>query len=175
MENVRYVELLGIVFTIIVGSLLHFTFELSGDNSFVALFSAVNESTWEHLKLLFFPYMLYTIFEYFYFGNAYPNFITAKCIGVLCGLILIPIMFYAYTHILGTNYFVLDIAIFLLSVLVSYLVSCSILTRGYPQMNTLCALVLTAIAMAFFVFTFYPPKCFLFLDPVTNSYSSRAL
>ena len=115
MKNIKYVELIGIVFTIIAGSLLHFTFEWSGNNQFVALFSAVNESTWEHLKLLFFPYVIYAIFEYFYIGHNYSNYITAKCIGVLSGLIFIPVVFYAYTYILGTNYLVLDISLFVLS------------------------------------------------------------
>jgi len=46
-------ELLGIVFIVLVGSALHFTFELSGDNPLVGVFSAVNESVWEHLKLGF--------------------------------------------------------------------------------------------------------------------------
>ena len=53
------------LFISVLGVLLHFTYEWSGDNPIVALFSAVNESTWEHLKLLFFPMLLLTIIELF--------------------------------------------------------------------------------------------------------------
>ena len=48
-------ELAGIVFIVIIGSMLHFTFELFGHQSVVGVFSAVNESMWEHLKLGFWP------------------------------------------------------------------------------------------------------------------------
>ena len=56
-------ELAGIVFIIILGSLLHFTFEFSGGNPVVGVFSAVNESIWEHLKLAFWPAILFALIE----------------------------------------------------------------------------------------------------------------
>ena len=49
-------QLITIIFAIILGTLLHFTYKWSNKNMLVGAFSAVNESTWEHLKLLFFPY-----------------------------------------------------------------------------------------------------------------------
>lgn len=171
MKDIKYAELIGIIFTIIAGSFLHFAFAWSGANKFVALFSAVNESTWEHMKLLFFPYMLYAILEYISIGNDYSNFFTVKCVGVICGLALIPILFYAYTYILGTDYFILDLSVFILSVIASYLVSYHIMKSTSFQINGICVLILILITTAFFQFTFSPPKCFLFLDPVTNSYA----
>ena len=53
--NLKKYTVAGILFTIALGTLLHFTYDISGNSDFVAIFSAVNESTWEHLKLLFFP------------------------------------------------------------------------------------------------------------------------
>lgn len=53
------------LFISILGTLLHFTYEWSQNNAIVGLFSAVNESTWEHLKLLFFPMFFLTLFELF--------------------------------------------------------------------------------------------------------------
>ena len=51
------------LFISILGVLLHFTYEWSDDNRIVGLFSAVNESTWEHMKLLAVPWVLWTIAE----------------------------------------------------------------------------------------------------------------
>ena len=48
-------NLFRFIFISVLGVLLHFTYEWSGNNPIVGLFSATNESTWEHLKLLFFP------------------------------------------------------------------------------------------------------------------------
>lgn len=53
--------ILGVIFTFLAGTLLHFTYEWSGNNFWVGLFSPVNESTWEHMKLLFFPMLFYSI------------------------------------------------------------------------------------------------------------------
>ena len=59
-------HIFSIIFSIILGILLHFAFEWSGNNLFIATFSAVNESTWEHLKLVFFPMLITIIISYFY-------------------------------------------------------------------------------------------------------------
>ena len=66
-------NLFRFIFISVLGVLLHFTYEWSGDNAVVGLFSAVNESTWEHLKLLFFPFLLLTILEVLLRGNMLPE------------------------------------------------------------------------------------------------------
>ena len=51
----------GIIFTFLAGTLLHFAYEWSGTNFWVGLFAPVSESTWEHMKLLFFPMLIYSM------------------------------------------------------------------------------------------------------------------
>ena len=46
---------IGFFFTVVFGVLLHFLYEWSYNSVWIAPFSGVNESTWEHMKLLFFP------------------------------------------------------------------------------------------------------------------------
>ena len=58
-------ELAGLFLTLIFGNLLHFVYDWSGQNSVVAAFAAVNESTWEHMKLLFFPMLALVLFLFF--------------------------------------------------------------------------------------------------------------
>ena len=62
-------QIITAIIWIILGILLHFTYEWSGDKIIVGLFSAINESTWEHLKLLFFPMVITIIVGYFYEGK----------------------------------------------------------------------------------------------------------
>lgn len=66
MSNRRtfFYELAGIIFIIAFGSVLHFTFEWSGRQVAVGVFSAVNESVWEHLKLGFWPAIAFALFEF---------------------------------------------------------------------------------------------------------------
>ena len=44
----------------VLGTLDHFAYDWSGKSLPVGAFCAVNESTWEHMKLLFFPVLLFT-------------------------------------------------------------------------------------------------------------------
>ena len=92
-NNILKFTILSGIFVMILGTLLHFIYEWSGDNIFVASFSAVNESTWEHLKLLFFPMLLTTIIGYFYLRKNYPNFLCARLLGILTALLFTVVFF----------------------------------------------------------------------------------
>ena len=87
--------IIGFVVISLLGALLHFTYDLSGHNKVVGVFSAVNESTWEHIKMGLTAYFIWSIvdgFKYFY----HQNFFTAKLVGALAIIIIIPLLFYAY-------------------------------------------------------------------------------
>ena len=58
-------QIIVTVVCLILGTILHFTYEISLNNTFVGIFSATNESVWEHLKLIFYPMLLMAIIGYF--------------------------------------------------------------------------------------------------------------
>ena len=58
-------EIVSTIFIMILGTLLHFTYKWSNNNVIVGTFSAINESTWEHLKLIFFPMLIILIIGLF--------------------------------------------------------------------------------------------------------------
>ncbi len=61
----RYV-VIGFFVVGILGTLFHFVYDWSGQLWLVGLFVPVNESTWEHMKLLFIPMLIYIMFGYLY-------------------------------------------------------------------------------------------------------------
>lgn len=89
-------EMLGVVFIVFLGSGLHFTYKLSGENPVVAVFSAVNESVWEHLKLGFWPALLYAVIEYAYLGRLRENFLPSKAVGIYVIPFAIIALYYSY-------------------------------------------------------------------------------
>lgn len=98
-NNILRFTIFSGIFVMILGTLLHFTFEWSGNSTFVASFSAVNESTWEHLKLLFFPMLLTTILGYFLIGKNYSNFLCARLLGILTAIFIYYFIFlYLYWY-----------------------------------------------------------------------------
>lgn len=173
----RFSTILGIIFTAVLGTLLHFLFKWSMDHPAVALFAAVNESTWEHLKLLFFPVVLYTIFEYAAQGCYLPGYLYARCLALCAGLAFIIAAFYTYSGILGDNYFLIDIAIFLAAIVLTFILTTLIQKwrRALPSHTWVALLVFLVVAAAFFVFTFYPPHIGLFKDPQADDYGILAV
>ena len=105
------------IFVSIVGTLGHFLYEWSNYNPIVGLFFPVNESTWEHMKLLFFPSILYYILLRLFLNHSFS--FQMRCgllFGTFVGLITIPVLFYTYSGILGFTITFVDIAIFYLAV-----------------------------------------------------------
>ena len=153
-----------------MGVLLHFAYDWSGQNKIIGLFSATNESTWEHLKLLFYPMLLTTIIGYFYLGNDTPTFLCARTYGIIISLICTTIFFYTYTGILGTNIDFLNISIFFISVLIGEYISYRLMLTNFNCNNTKSIIILSLLLFNFIIFTYFPPKIGLFKDPTTNKY-----
>ena len=166
-------QVFSTIFSLISGVLLHFAYEWSGNNTFVGLFSAVNESTWEHLKLIFFPMLITVIIGYFIFKNDFSSYICAKTIGIICAMLFTIIFFYTYTGVVGTNYDFLNIATFIIAVILGEYVT-YILTFNHIGCNkSSSTIILILLVTAFFIFTFNPPKINLFKDPINNSYGIK--
>ncbi len=165
-------ELFGFLFVIVVGTLLHFTYQWSGKCPAAGYFSPVNESTWEHLKLIFMPMLLYSIVEYLAIGRNSKGLPAAKAIGIMLGMLTIITVFYTYTGVIGTHYLPLDIITFLLGVTVAFVSSWRILQNMHISKGAQIAvlLLLGVIAVCFVVFTDYAPQIALFKDPVTGTY-----
>lgn len=171
--NMKKWHLAGIIFTIIAGTLDHFIYQWSGESVFLAPFSAVNESTWEHLKLLAVPMLLSSLTEYFAYGKAFSNFLAARTCCVLAGMASIIVMFYGYVALADQHWLWADIAIFILAVILSYVLSFFLLKHNLlAGMGwELTARVLLALLVVSFVFfTGQPPHMFLFQDPITGHY-----
>lgn len=167
-------QIYGFLFTCVAGTLLHFLYDWTNQSVAAALFSAVNESTWEHMKLLFFSMFVFALIENRVIGKKYKNFMCAKLIGILTGLALIPVIFYTYTGIFGVSSDWFNILTFFISAAAAYFSETLILKRNLlhckSQSGAIAALCL--IAVVFFVFTFVRPEIPLFEDPVAAHSSS---
>ncbi len=166
-------QIFSVIFTMILGTLLHFTYEWSNNSLLIASFSAVNESTWEHLKLVFFPMLLTTIIGYFYIGKNFKNFLCAKAIGIITSILFIVVFFYTYTGIIGTNFAFLDISSFFISVLLGEYVTYKVLLSNSSCNNKFAIISIVVLLFCFVFFTYYPPKIALFKDPINNSFGIK--
>ena len=134
--------------------------------------AAVNESTWEHLKLGFWPALVFALIEFPFIRKSTKNFWFAKGIGIFLIPITIIALFYGYTAIIKDN-LLADILVFVIAVILGEFVGYRILTakRDLPGWTVLFGVVLLlGMIAAFATLTYYPPHIFLFLDPVSGTY-----
>lgn len=174
MERVKRLHVIGTIAAFVAGTLLHFAYDASGGNAVAAIFSPVNESVWEHLKMLFYPFLTFSVFEYFSYGKEYKNFLPAKVYSAIFGMLLIVTLYYTYSGILGRHILLIDILIFVIGTAAAFAMSYRILEsdRYTSKKSRTAALILLAAAIAAFtVFTFRPPDIGLFADPKAESLS----
>jgi len=167
-KKLKTVQIVVIILAIVFGTLLHFTYEWSGENRIVGLFSATNESVWEHLKLVFYPMLILAIVEYFVVKKEANNYIEAKSLGIFLAIAFIIVFYYTYTGIIGKNFFIIDILTFIISIIFGEWVSYKLMIRK-SESTTLSKILSSAIIfyflISFILFTYNPPNINLFKDP----------
>ena len=164
-------QLMGFAVTSFAGTLLHFLYDWTGEAVWIAPFSGVNESTWEHMKLLFWPMFIYAIVQSFFFKDD-GKFWCTKLRGTLLGIALIPIIFYTYNGVIGKSPDWINIAIFFVSAAIAYVYE----TKALRSQTKPCRFprlafgALCAVAVLFVLFTFITPQLGIFKDPLTGTY-----
>lgn len=166
----RTLETAGLLVTLLLGNLLHFVYDWMGQAVWASYISAVNESTWEHMKLLAVPWILWSVVSIVVGRSAACA--AARAAGLLAGLAAIPALFYTYTGIVGRSIDVVNVLIFQAAVLLAWLISAGLQKRGAltsPLWQGLGLAVHAAVAAAFAVWTAMPPDLPLFVDPTNGS------
>jgi hypothetical protein len=165
-------EMVGILFISIVGSIFHFVFELSGHWEPIAGFFAVNESVWEHLKLPFWPLVIFALIEYNFIKNDSFNFLIGKTVAVLISIATILFVFYTYTTIFGVELLIVDILSFILGIVIGQVVSYKILTQNEitKLYTNISWIIMIGLGTIFVIFTYFPPHLPIFQDANTGLY-----
>ncbi len=155
----------------LLGCLLHFTYAWSHQNKFVAVFSAVNESTWEHIKLALSGLFACTLGDVWLLG-ANPNYWLARSLSFLVPILVIPILFYSYKHFTKKSVLFIDITIFIIAAFLSCLTFSLILEQPAisPSGDLFACLISLVILTMYLLFTRFPMKNLLFRDPLTKKY-----
>lgn len=164
-------EMIGIFWIILVGSFLHFTYDLSGNLKLVAIFSPVNESVWEHLKMGYFALVFFVIIEYPILKNQAKNFFTGKLIGIIAMDLFIVIAFYSYKYITGSDSFIFDVASYMTGAVICQFASYNIIKRNsFKSIEKIAPYLFMAVGIMFIYLTFYTPKLPIFQDSNTGEY-----
>jgi hypothetical protein len=167
-KHIKYWEIIGILFIVVFGASLHFVFKWTNYWRPAALIAAVNESTWEHFKIAFWPSMIWAIIEYQFIRKEANNFAIAKATGFLLMPIVTAILFYGYNAITRQHYLILDIIIFIISAITGQFTSMQLMLRDKIKINWLRKMaigILLLMTIAFSSLSYFPLKNFLFAHP----------
>ena len=150
---------------------MHFLYDWLGKAVWIAPFSGVNESTWEHMKLLFWPMFIFAIVQSLFFREN-KSYWCIKLRGILLGLVLIPVLFYTYNGVIGSSPDWINIAIFFIAAAISYYCEARWLNDNTIRCKSprLAFALICVISILFVVFTFAPLEIGIFKDPLTGTY-----
>lgn len=165
----------GFLFVCAAGCLNHFLYEWTGCGA-AGWISPVNESVWEHLKILFFPALLFAAAEYAAGGRETATFLFAKTCGMVCGMAFIVAAFYTYAGVIGRSFLWADILLFFLGAAAALRRTRVLLSRprcGGRRFQILSLAALAALILAFVLFTRFPPRIALFMDPAGGYFGMR--
>lgn len=170
-RNVSLWQFAGFSLTALLGTLLHYLYEWSGESILAALISGVNESTWEHMKLLFFPLLLFAWVQSYFFKE-HGNFWWIKLGGFLVGLVLIPALFYTYNGAIGKSPDWYNITIFFVADAAAFFVEWRVFRRNRTRCKHpwIALALIGVLGVLFIVFTFETPHLPLFRNPLTGTY-----
>lgn len=161
----------GFALTCLGGTLLHFLYDWTNGSILAAPFSGVNESTWEHMKLLFWPLLLFALIQRWFFKEQ-ENYWCVKLLAALLGPALIPVLFYTYNGVFGKSPDWINIAIFYLCAGLTFLFERWVFKQDRLQCERpqLAFTIICLIGTLFVVFTFAPPQIPLFRDPLAGTF-----
>ena len=166
MKRLKIFTAVGGAAVLVLGTAAHFFYEWSGENFLIGMIAPVNESTWEHMKLAFFPMLLFAAAAQIFLGKAYPGAASAALCAALLSTVLIPVLFYTYVGVLGFTVPVLNILTFVAAVLIGVLVFFHLCKSGSAErFLPLLFAAAAAAALAFFLFPCFPPEVGLFAQP----------
>lgn len=164
-------EIIGLIFCFSMSFVFHFAFDWLGKPPAIAFLFATNESVWEHSKIIFYPFLIYSIFEYIIIKPDAKEFLTAKSIPLLYSIPTMIAIFYTYSGIIGTNYLAIDIIMTIAIITAMFIASYKMQVKNYANANyAFFSIFVGIIIILLIIFTYFPPHIALFYDKTKGAY-----
>ena len=164
--------LISIPILFVIGSLFHFIYRWSGNNILIGLISPINESIFEHSKLLLIPLILFWGVGYLFLKDDVNanNYFLAMLSSIICSIIVMISFYYTYKEIIGNSYLWIDIFDLLLSLFIGQLIANHIYVYSSDVNCIISISAIVVIFIGYIYLTFKPFKTPLFLDEKNKTY-----
>jgi hypothetical protein len=161
-------EFISTIFILIFGFLSHYLYDIFNQSIFIGIFSPINESVWEHQKLVFWPMTFFMVAEFIFYGRHKEGFVPIKVNSILLAMFINISLFYLYSGILGRHIFVVDILLYIIAIVAAYRFAYKNLrwTSEFYMVDFIAACefgVLIGLCVLIMIFTFDPPQIGIFM------------
>src|SRR5574344_2331370 len=166
-----YFIIINSIIIFLLATLSHFIYNFL-ESDITSIFFPVNESIWEHMKLLFTPFLLDVIIIYFYFKKVnivYHNLLLGALLSSIFSIIFYLLIYLPIYISFKTN-LIFDISLLFITILLSQFLMYYMLNK---KINYYCIISLTIIVIIYIIFgflTYKPFRNFLFYDKKEHKY-----
>lgn len=168
----KKIKVIGVFISFILAVILHFIYGWM-PNTFISVIAPVNESIWEHMKLIVSSSLIFSIFEYFIYKKkdiVFDNFILSYAISCILGIIVYLLLYIPLNDIFGHKAYIAISLLFLILIFVQ-VVSYYIMNKeNIKHSNDIGILLIIIIYLIFGYLTYHPPKINLFYDYMNKGY-----
>lgn len=130
----------------------------------------VNESIFEHMKMIFTSYMFYLLIKILFNKKHENNLISSFVIASLFNIVIFLII-YIPIYLLFGEKLVVTLILYFITILISNYLMYKIQNKKInSKINKYSVYIIPLVYIVFTLFTYFPLKNMLFLDPTTNTY-----
>ena len=172
--NIKKLKILGIILAFIICFPLHFLYD-KFPNFITSIISPVNESIWEHMKILFSSILLSGVIQKIIVKIKKLDYKNICISNVIVSLLSIPIFLIIYLpiyNIIGET-LIITLFIMLFTIIISQVLSLYIIKLKNLKLENVSIILVILIYTIFATLTFYPPHKELFKDPQNNMYGIK--
>lgn len=169
-DAIKKALLWGIPLIFIVGSIFHFLFDITSGNIIFAVIFPTNESIFSHLKLTYFPVLIYFFIAYIVLHNEddinASKWTISAAMAVFVGIAFVTSAYYIATAAFNIYSLIVDISIFFVSVVLGQLMAIHVYkhSSGGKLKLALAIIFLIVVLVMFYLFTVNPPNLPLFIE-----------
>lgn len=171
--NLKKIKIISVIGIFLLSFLSHFAYDIFPNIIFSFIFP-VNESIWEHMKILFTSTLLYGIIDYILlkkYNIKYNNFPFQLYFTSLIGIPIYLVIYLPLYKLLGESP-IISISLLLIVYIITQIVSYNILKeKELKILNLLAVPIILLSYLGFIYLTYNPPHTYIFYDIKENKYS----
>lgn len=169
--SLKKIKIINVVFLFLLSFLWHFMYDWFSNTIFALVFP-VNESIWEHMKIIYYCLLMGSILEFVLCKKnniKINNFYIEAMVKSILGVIFYLIIFVPFYLWLGES-MLISISLMLITYIFMEYIGYKILTGEEMNINILPVIIIVLGCIMFVILTFYPLHNFLFFDEVKFGY-----